>query len=155
VVKDAPRLLVGAPSAFSYKDANVTGAVSFSIRLDTRPPATEQAVSGLLVGQVIKSANSARANNDDGVMLVGYIVSADQYKAWMENKQKLPGVNVGEVELRITGNALTGYTLIGDIRSADVCGNARPVAPGVQDLTGAFGRGVPAKWSARVTLKHQ
>jgi hypothetical protein len=153
-IKDAP-YLNRAASSFSYKDANVTGSVSFTVGPDPKIMRRPMAVVfGLLIGQIVKSPTSADGR-DGGLMLEGYLVSREQYDAWIQNKSKFPAADVGEVELQILGSAIRPNRLTGFIRSRERCGNARPVAPNIQDLTGNFGRGVPALWSARVTLEKQ
>ena len=137
-IEDAP-LLNRAASSFSYADANVTGAVSFTLQPRTKPYRPTMIVSGRLVGQIVKNAKAARERGTDGLMLQGYILDAQQYSEWVENKHKLPNSNVGEVEMHITGNAVQGYVLTGMVRLADLCENARPVAPSIQELTGNSG----------------
>lgn len=137
-------------SSPSFKDANVTATATMTIKPSDGPPST--VISGLMIGQIVKNARSAVRGNTDGLTLEGYIVSKEQYGAWVEHKLSPPS-DAGEVELQISGNALSGYTLSGMVRSGDTCSPVSPISGAAQDLTGIFGRGVPAKWSAKVVLK--
>jgi hypothetical protein len=151
-ILDAPYLNRSA-SSFDFKDANVTGTVTMTVMVPNSHPST--VISGLIIGQIVKNAQSTSSGKTDGLTLEGYIVSREQYGAWVEHKSKTPPANAGEVELRISGSAIGGYTLTGVVRSADTCSPVPPFTGAIQKETGNFGRGVPVTWSARVTLKKQ
>ena len=107
--------------------------------------------SGLLVGEIV--AGSA---DRPGPRLQGYILSNEQYGEWIsKNKSSIAPPNAGEVDLHITGNAALGYTLTGEIRSSEACGKFSHLDAVAADLTGQFGRSVPAEWAAKVILQKQ
>jgi hypothetical protein len=146
VVQDAP-LLNRTVSSFDLEKANVTGTVNMTLHMEKARPIT--ADSGLLVGEIVKSGPG-------GPRLQGYILSEAQYGAWIaKNKQSPPPPDAGEVDLEITGNATTGYSLVGEIRASEACGKFSHLDAVVGDMTGHFGRSVPAEWTARVTLQKQ
>jgi hypothetical protein len=155
-IQDAP-YLNSAFSSFNLSDANVIGTVSVQLRLEhQRYP--ETIVSGLLVGEIVRNSQigSGATGKAAGLTLQGYIVSREQFGAWVQNKKRgFEPANAGEVELAVSGNALQGYTLTGVLRSGEGCSNVSPLNSAVQYLEGHFGRGVPSKWSAQVTLKKQ
>ena len=89
-----------------------------------------------------------------GSRLQGYILSEAQYGAWVaKNKQSPPPPDAGEVDMEISGNAASGYTLSGDVRSSESSGKYSHLDAVVGDITGHFLRSVPAEWSARVALR--
>ncbi len=140
-IREAP-LLNRAVSSFNFADANVTGTVTMTLRIDH----PRDVVSGLLVGEIVNGAAGSR--------LQGYVLSEAEYGAWVaKNKQSTPPADAGEVDLAITGDAAHGYTLMGDLRSNAACGNFTNLDAVANDLTGHFGRSVPAEWSGQVTLR--
>ncbi len=140
-------------SSFDFTKANVTGSVTITLKVPNDHPAT--VISGLIVGEIVKNAKSVSSGETSGYTLEGYILSREEYGAWVQNKSKFPPSDVGEVELTIVGSAISGYTLNGVLRSGDTCSAVAPFTNAVQTETGVFGRGVPAKWSTRVSLKKQ
>lgn len=149
VVQDAP-LLNRTVSSFDLPKANVTATVTMTLHMERAHPITVD--SGLLVGEIVKGT----ATGSGGPRLQGYILSEAQYGAWIaKNKQSPPPPDAGEVDLEITGNATTGYTLVGEIRGSEACGKFSHLDAVVGDMTGHFGRSVPAEWAARVILHKQ
>jgi len=143
VIQDAPLLNHGAPS-FDFEKANVTGSVSLT--LDGEKAHPETVAAGILVGEIVNPTGAHR--------LQGYILSESQYGAWVaKNKKSPPPPDAGEVDLEITGNAAQGYTLTGEVRSSQACGAYSHLDAVAGDMTGHFGRSVPAEWSARVVLQ--
>jgi hypothetical protein len=125
-------------SSFSYADANVTGTVAASIRFE-KSHATP-VIFGRLIGAIVQhpSSGAEAAANPSAVTLKGYLVSQAQYDAWAEGKSGgLPPADAGEVELDLSGSALTGYTLAGVVRSGETCSSGSP------------------QWSAHVTLTRE
>jgi hypothetical protein len=146
VIQDAP-LLNHAASSFNLEKANVTGTVTLTLHMEKARPLT--VASGILVGEILKGS----ATGSTGTRLQGYILSESQYGAWIaKNKQSPPPPDAGEVDLEITGNAVQGYTLTGEVLSGEACGKFSHLDAVVGDMTGHFGRSVPAEWSARVML---
>ncbi|WP_348265119.1 hypothetical protein P8935_11390 [Telmatobacter sp. DSM 110680] len=146
-VQDAP-LLNRAESSFDFQKANVTGSVSMALHLEGAHPG--MADSGILVGEIVKDSAAGEA----GTRLQGYILSEAEYGAWVaKNKQGFPPTDAGEVDLAIQGNAAQGYTLNGEIRSSEACATYTHLDAVAGDLTGHFGRSVPAEWSAKVLLQ--
>jgi hypothetical protein len=145
-IQDAP-YFNRAASSFKYSDANVIGTVSVQLHMEhQRYP--ERIIFGLLVGELVST--------EKGVTLEGYIVSKEQYGAWLaNNKQGQAPSDAGEVELEVSGNALQGYTLAGMLRSGEVCGRLADLDLFRRGFVGNFGKKVPSKWSAHVTLKKQ
>lgn len=155
-IQDAPKLNASLPS-YSYHDANVTGTVTVGVK-PVSSHVTTQAISGLLIGAIVKNAKSADGTvaRPGSLTLEGYIVSQQQYGAWVQkNKGGLPPSDAGEVELEVSGNALQGYTLTGVVRSGETCPDSHAVPSMFRDVLGEFGRGVPALWSIHVTMKKQ
>jgi hypothetical protein len=146
-ISDAP-YFNRAASSFKLSDANVEGTISVQVHLEhQRYP--ETIVSGLLVGELVKNASGK-------VTLQGYIISKDQYGRWLANKkQGMEPAGAGEVELEVSGNSIHGYTLTGLIRSGETCASFNNIDAAARDLAGLFGRDVPSKGSARVTLTQQ
>lgn len=146
-IQDAP-LLNHAASSFNFEQANVTGTVTLTLHMENGRPVT--VASGILVGQIV---NGSQAGST-GSRLQGYILSESEYGAWIaRNKQSSPPPDAGEVDLGIAGNAAGGYTLAGDVRSREACGKYSHLDAVAGDLTGHFGRSVPAEWSAKVALQ--
>lgn len=149
VIQDAP-LLNHAASAFDFEKANVTGTVTLTLHMEDARPLT--VASGILVGEIV----SGSGNGSTGNRLQGYILSESQYGAWIaKNKQSPPPPDAGEVDLAIGGNAAAGYTLNGDVRSSEACGRYSHLDAVVGDMTGHFGRSVPAEWSASVAMQRR
>lgn len=143
VIQDAPLLNRGA-SSFDFEKANVTGTVNLTLHMENAH--SETVAAGILVGEIVNPTGSNR--------LQGYILSESQYGAWIaKNKKSLPPTDAGEVDLEITGNAAQGYTLTGDVRSSAACGAYSHLDAAAGDLTGHFGRSIPAEWSAKVALR--
>jgi hypothetical protein len=143
-IQDAP-LMNHTVSSFDLADANVTGTVTMTLHMEGAHPNT--VASGLLVGEIVKGTSTS------GTRLQGYILSEAQYGAWVaKKKQAPPPPDAGEVDLEISGNAVQGYTLNGEVRSSSACSKFSQLDASVRDLTGDFGRGVPAEWSAKVML---
>ena len=148
-VQDAP-LLNRPESLFDFQRASVTGSVTMVLHMEGAHPMTVD--SGILVGEIIKES----APGSTGTRLQGYILSEAEYGAWVaKNKQASPPADAGEVDLAIRGSAAQGYTLDGDIRSKEACGKFTHLDAVAGDLTGHFGRSVPAEWSARVSLQRK
>ena len=146
VIKNAP-LLTRTVSSFDLQKADVTGTVTMELHMEGGRPIT--ATSGLLVGEIVNSSAAP-------MRLQGYILSEAEYGAWIsKDKKTFPPTDAGEVDLEIAGNPLTGYTLAGDIRSSEACGNFSHLDSVAGDLTGHFGRGIPAEWSAKMILHKQ
>jgi hypothetical protein len=83
----------------------------------------------------------------------GYILSEALRGAWVAKKKQGPAPpDAGELDLEISGNTVLGYTLNGDVRSSSACSKFPQPDTTVRDLTGDFGRGIPAEWSAKVML---
>ena len=113
IVQDAP-LLNRTVSAFDLQKADVTGTVTMMLYMEKARPITVD--SGLLVGEIVKSGSGQPR-------LQGYVLSEAQYGAWIaKNKQSPPPPDAGEVDLEITGDATTGYALVGEIRASEACG---------------------------------
>jgi len=146
-ISDAP-YLNRAASSFKLGDANVEGTMSVQVHLEhQRYP--ETIVSGVLIGELVRNASGK-------VTLQGYILSKEQYGRWLANKkQGIEPAGAGEVELEVSGDLFHGYTLTGLIRSGETCTSFGQVDLAARYLTGLFGRGVPSKWSVRVTLTQQ
>ena len=143
VIQDAPLLNRGA-SSFDFEKVNVTGTVSLTLQKESAH--SETVAAGILVGEIVNAKGSNR--------LQGYILSESQYGAWIaKNKQSPPPPDAGEVDLEITGNSAQGYSLTGDVRSSAACGAYSHLDAVAGDMTGHFGRSVPAEWSARVALR--
>ena len=146
VIQDAP-LLNRSASSFDLEKVNVTGTVTLTLHMEGNRPLT--VASGLLVGEIVNGP----ATGSTGTRLQGYILSESQYGAWIaKNKKSPPPPDAGEVDLEITGNAAQGYTLNGEVRSNEACGKFSHLDAVVGDMTGHFGRSVPAQWSAKVAL---
>ncbi len=147
VIQDAP-LLNHASSSFDFEKANVTGTVTMTLHMEKAHPIT--VASGILVGEIVNGS----ASGSNRQRLQGYILSESQYGAWIaKNKQTPPPPDAGEVDMEITGNAAEGYTLTGDLRSNEACGKFTHLDAVAGDLTGHFGRSVPAEWSAKLALQ--
>lgn len=142
VIQDAPLLNHGV-STFDFEKANVTGTVSVTLHMEKSHPIS--LAGGMLVGQIVNTGTN-------GTRLQGYILSEAQYGAWVAKKLTFPPPDAGEVDLQITGDAAHGYGLSGDVRSSQACGNYSHLDAVAGDLTGHFGRTVPAEWSANVAL---
>ena len=124
-ILDAPTLN-SSLSSYSYHDANVTGSVTVRVKPGSTHP-TSPAISGLLIGAIVKKAKLADGSmaKPGSLTLQGYIVSQQQYGAWVQkNKGGAPPSDAGEVELEVTGNVLQGYALSGVVRSGDEIGRA-------------------------------
>jgi hypothetical protein len=148
-VQDAP-LLNRAESSFDFQKASVTGTVTMVLHMEGAHPMTVD--SGILVGEIVKDS----AAGSTGTRLQGYILSEAEYGAWVaKGKQGFPPADSGEVDLAIQGNAAQGYTLDGDIRSSEACGRFTHLDAVAGDLTGHFGRSVPAEWSAKISLQRK
>jgi hypothetical protein len=143
VIQDAP-LLNQAASSFDFEEANLNGTVTLTLHMEGSRPLT--VASGILVGEIVNGSTVPR--------LQGYILSEAQYGAWVaKNRKSPPPSDAGEVDLAIDGNAAQGYSLSGEVRSSEACGRFSHLDAVAGDLTGHFGRTVPAEWSARVSLR--
>ena len=146
VIQDAP-LLNHASSSFDLEKANVNGTVTLTLHMEGGHPLT--VASGILVGEIVNGSAGST-----GPRLQGYILSEAQYGAWIaKNKNLPPPPDAGEVDLAINGNAAQGYSLSGEMRSSQPCGRFSHLDAVAGDLTGHFGRSVPAEWSAKVRLQ--
>jgi hypothetical protein len=145
LIQDAP-LLNHASSSFDLEKANVNGTVALTLHMEGGHPMT--VASGILVGEIVDVAGST------GPRLQGYILSEGQYGAWVaKSKRSSPPPDAGEVDFAISGNSAQGYNLTGEVRSSEPCGKFTHLDAVTGDLTGHFGRSVPAEWSAKVSLR--
>jgi hypothetical protein len=146
VIQDAP-LLNHAASSFDFEKANVNGTVTLTLHMEGGHPMT--VASGILVGEIVDAAAGST-----GPRLQGYILSEAQYGAWVaKSKKSSPPPDAGEVDFAISGNSAQGYNLTGEVRSSEPCGRVTHLDAVAGDLTGHFGRSVPAEWSAKVNLR--
>jgi hypothetical protein len=151
-IREAP-LLNRAVSSFNLTEANVTGTVTMSLRMEPNRP--QVVTSGLLVGQIVKDPASS-GNGSAGLRLEGYILSPEEYGAWIaKNKPGSAPPDAGEVELAISGDPVRGYRLNGEVRSGATCSNFTHLGAVANDLTGHFGRSVPATWTVTAGFDRQ
>jgi hypothetical protein len=152
-IQEAP-LLNRAASSFNLEDANVTGVVTMRLRM--QPDRPRIITTGLLVGQIVRDSTPADKKSDEtssGLKLKAYVLSQEQYGAWIAKKNQSPAPpDAGEVELAILGDAVHGYRLDGEIRSNEVCSRFTHLDAVARDLTGQFGRNVPAEWTVALSL---
>jgi hypothetical protein len=151
-----------AVSPFNYRSANVIGYLAMRVHLDRTYPKVEHSypdtlISGVLVGEILQNARIASTAAVKPVAMAltlkGYIVSPKQYGAWLQSEKLSPPPNdAGEVELKVSGNPVEGYTLTGIVRSGETCIPGDPMDGARPDLTRNLDRRVPSKWSAHVTL---
>jgi hypothetical protein len=59
------------------------------------------------------------------------------------------------VEFAILGDAVDGYRLAGEVRSNETCSRFTRLDTVARDLTGQFGRSVPAEWTISLSLDNR